>query len=97
MYKVSRYGYGALCLRWSKDEKKHPQPSYVIKVPESIVSDMEAIQHVIPSVLEKKIDPNDVAVITNTSKALKNDLSKSIFTKVLGDKFKKAQNPNDNK
>lgn len=92
MFSLFRYGHGALCLKWPEKKK---EPRYLVKVPESIVEDLEAIQHVMPSVQKKKMDPNDVVAITKTSKALKTDVAKSIFKKVLADRSQKTQDPND--
>jgi len=80
MFMVFRYGHGALCLKWA-DVKK---PSHVVKVPESIVDDFEAIQRVIPYTQKEKIDPNELAAITKTWQALKTDVAKSIFAKAVG-------------
>jgi hypothetical protein len=92
MFEVLWYGYGALCLTWP--EKKE-EPPYLVKVPESIVNDLEAIQRVVPYAQKEKRDPNEMAALTNTSKALKTDVAKSIFAKVLSGKYIKAQDPND--
>ena len=95
MFTVSRYGHGALCLKWPEHRKDFPKPPFVVQVPESIVDDFEAILRVIPHTQKDKIDPNGLAAINNTSKLLKTDAAKSIFAKVLGDKLKKVQDPND--
>jgi len=92
-----RYGRGTLCLKWPKKDKKFPfpEPPYLVKVSESIVEDLEAIQRVVPYTQKERMDPNEVAAITNTSKALKTDVAKSIFAKVLSGKSGKVQDPND--
>jgi len=87
-----RYGHGALCLKWPEKKK---EPRYLVKVSESIVEDFNDIQQVIPIMQKEKIDPNELAAITNTSKALKTDVAKSIFAKVLSGKSGKVQDPND--
>jgi len=98
MFTVSRYGHGALCLKWpepKKESRQFPKPPFVVQVPESIVDDFEAILRVIPHTRKEKIDPNGVAAIDKTSKILKTDAAKSIFAEVLGDKLEKAQDPNE--
>lgn len=101
MFRVFRYGHGALCLKWSDYKKMFPKlpepkkPSHVVKVTESIIDDFKAIQLVIPYTQKEKKDPNEMAAITNTSKALKTDVAKSIFAKVLSGKSGKVQDPND--
>ena len=93
VFHLFRGGHGALCLTWPKKE----EPWYVVKVPDSnsIVEDLEAIQRVVPYTQKERMDPNEVAAITNTSKALKTDVAKSIFAKVLSGKSGKVQDPND--
>jgi hypothetical protein len=98
MFTVSRYGHGALCLKWpepKKESRQFPKPRFVVQVPESIVGDFEAILRVMPHIRKEKIDPNGVAAIDKTSKILKTDAAKSIFAEVLGDKLQKAQDPNE--
>ena len=101
MFRVFRYGHGALCLKWSDYKKMFPKfpetkkPSYLVEVPESIVDDFKAIQRVVPYIQKEKKDPNEMAAITNTSKALKTEVAKSIFAKVLSGKSGKVQDPND--
>lgn len=97
MLEVLWYGYGALCLKWPEKDKKFPfpEPPYLVKVPESIVDDFKAIQRVVPYTQKERMDPNEMAAITNTSKALKTDVAKSIFAKVLSGKSGKVQDPND--
>ncbi len=92
MFRVFRYGHGALCLKWPEKKKK---PRYLVKVTESLVDDFKAIQRVVPYIQKEKKDPNEMAAITNTSKALKTDVAKSIFAKVLNGKSGKVQDPND--
>jgi len=94
-FDVQWYGYGALCLKWPDEDKGWTKPEYLVEVPEIIVDDFEAIQRVVPYIQKEKIDPNELASITETSKALKTDVSKSIFEKVLADRSQKAQDPND--
>jgi hypothetical protein len=86
-----RYGHGALCLKWPEKKK---EPRYLVKVPESIVEELKAIQRVFPYTQKEKIDPNESASITKTSKALKSDVAKSIFEKVLADRSQKTQDTN---
>jgi len=83
MFRVFRYGHGALCLKWPDKDKKWTKPEHLVKVPESIVEDFEAIQRVMPYTQKEKIDPNEIVAIGNTKKALKTDVAKSIFAKVL--------------
>jgi hypothetical protein len=92
VFTLFRWGHGALCLKWPEKEK---EPPYMVKVSESIVGDLEAIQRVFPYTQKEKKDPNEMAALTNTSKALKTDVAKSIFAKVLSGKSIKAQDPND--
>ncbi len=101
MFRVLRYGHGALCLKWSDYKTMFPnipepnKPSHLVEVTESIVEDFNNIQQIIPIMQKEKINPNELASITNTSKALKTNVAKSIFEKVLADRFQKAQDPND--
>jgi len=101
MFSVFRYGHGALCLKWSDYKKMFPKlpeprkPSHLIEVTESIVEDFNDIQQIIPIMQKEKINPNELASITKTLKALKSDVAKSIFEKVLADRSQKAQDPND--
>lgn len=90
-----RYGRGTLCLKWPEKDKKFPEPLYLVKVPESIVDDSEAIQRVMPYIQKEKVDPSEMTAINNTSKALKTDVAKSIFAKILADRSQKTQDPND--
>lgn len=100
-FSVFRYGHGALCLKWSDYKKMLPKlpeprkPSHLIEVTESIVEDFNDIQQIIPIMQKEKINPNELASITNTSKALKTDAAKSIFAEVLRGKSGKVQDPND--
>jgi hypothetical protein len=92
-----RYGHGALCLKWPEENEKFytpPDPD-MVKVSESIVDDFEAIQRVMPFTQKKEKDPNEMAAIDNTSKSLKTDAAKSIFTKILSGSCGKVQDPND--
>ena len=84
MFRVFRYGYGALYLRWADYKnfpklQKLPEPPFIIKVPENIIDDFEAIKRVMPLAQKEKKDPNEIDTITKTSKALKNDIAKSIM------------------
>jgi hypothetical protein len=83
MFRVFRYGHGALCLEWPEKKKK---PRYLVKVTESLVDDFKAIQRVVPCIRKEKRDPNETAAITNTSKALKTDVAKAIFARLLNAK-----------
>jgi hypothetical protein len=83
---------GAICLTWP--EKKEG-PQYLVKVLESIVEDFETIQRVVPYTQKQKIDPNEVAAIENTKKALKTNVAKSIFENILAGRSQKTQDPND--
>ena len=86
-------GYGALCLKWPKEDPKKPEPKpeYLVQVPDTIVGDFEAIAKAMPHV--EKADPNAPAAIENVKKTLKSDLAKSIFEKVLTDRNARPQNP----
>jgi hypothetical protein len=103
MFTVSRYGHGALCLKWVGDYKKifpkftpkAKKPSDLVEFTESLVDDFKAIQLVIPYTQKEEKDPNEMAAITNTSKALKTAAAKTIFAKVLSDTSVKVQDPND--
>ncbi len=103
LFMVSRYGHGALCLKWAGDLKKRfpklapkiKKPSYLIEVTESLVDDFKAIQLVMPHTRKEKKDPNEMAAINATSKALKTPAAKSIFAKVLSETSGKVQDPND--
>jgi len=100
MFRVFRYGYGALYLRWADHKnvpklKKLPEPSFITKVPEDIVDDFEAIERVMPLIRKEKKDPNEKDSINKTSKALKNDLAKSIFAKISGEKIEELHDPNN--
>jgi hypothetical protein len=101
MFRVLRYGHGSLCLKWSDYKTIFPnipepkKPSHVVDVTESLVDDFNDIQKVIPIIQKEKKDPNEMAAITNTSKALKSNVAKSIFEKVLADGPRKAQDPNN--
>ncbi len=88
-----RFGYGALCLYWPKpdDEGIPPsrpnsilfvEPKGLVKVPESMIDDLEAIQKVVPLLQKENKDPNDTVAIEKTSQVLKNDLAKNIFLKL---------------
>ena len=55
MFRVFRYGYGALCLEWPENKK---EPRYMVKVTESLVDDFKAIQLVVPCIRKEKKDPN---------------------------------------
>ncbi|MBN1973201.1 MAG: hypothetical protein JW787_06150 [Sedimentisphaerales bacterium] len=88
-----RFGYGALCLKWPKpdDEGIPPsrpnttlfvEPEGLVKVPESMIEDLEVIEKVIPLLQKENKDPNDTAAIEKTSQALKNNLAKYIFSKL---------------
>jgi hypothetical protein len=92
MFVLFRFGYGTLCLKWPEGR---PEQEGIKKVPESMIDDLEAIVKVMPSIQKEKKDPNDTAAIDKTSKALKNDLAKSIFTKVSSQKLVKVKDPND--
>jgi hypothetical protein len=92
-----RYGYGALCLNWPKadDEGIPPsnpsmfiEPKGLVKVTESMVEDLETIQKAMPTIKKEIKDSNDTAEIAKTSQALKNDLAKSIFSKIPKEKKK---------
>lgn len=103
MFTVSRYGHGALCLKWVGDYKKilpkftpkAKKPSDLVEVTESLIDDFKAIQLVIGYTQKEEKDPNEMAAITNTSRALKTAAAKSIFAKVLSDTSGKVQDPND--
>ena len=58
----------------------------MIKVPESMVDDLEAIAKAMPSIQKTMKDPNDTAAINKMSLSLKNDLAKSILEKVTSEK-----------
>ncbi len=88
-------GHGALCLKWPDKDKGWTKPKYLVEVPESIVEDFNDIQQIIQIMQKEKINPNELASITKTSKALKSDVAKSIFAKVLSGKSGKVQDPND--
>jgi hypothetical protein len=94
VFSLFRGGHGALCLKWPDEDKRWTKPEYLVKVPDSIVDDLEVIQRAMPYVLKEKNDPNEIAALTNTSKALKTDVAKSIFAKVLSGKYSKVQDPN---
>jgi len=102
-FMVFRYGHGALCLKWVGDLKKLlpkstlkvKKPSDLIDVTESVIDDFKAIQLVMPHTQKEKKDPNEMAAITATSKALKTDVGKSIFAKLLSETSGKVQDPND--
>jgi hypothetical protein len=95
-----RYGYGALCLKWPKQEESifsatpssfnilFKEPEDLVKVPESMVEDLETIQKVMPTLKKEIKDSNDTAEIAKTSQALKNDLAKSIYSKIPKEKKK---------
>jgi hypothetical protein len=91
MFVFFRYGYGALCLKWPEGT---PEREGLKKVPDSMVEDLEAIVKVMPYIKKEKKDANDTASINKASAALKNDLAKSIFERVSGQKVPKAQDPN---
>jgi hypothetical protein len=95
MFRLFWSGYGALCLKWPKEDPKKPEPKpeYLIQVPETIVADFEAIAKAMPSVDKAKTDPNAPTAIDNVKKTLKTDLAKSIFERVLADEVLKPQNP----
>jgi len=90
-----RGGHGALCLKWPTEDKRWARPENLVEVPDSIVADFEAIQRVIPYVSKGKKDANEIYLITNTSKALKTDVAKSIFVRLLSDRPGKVQDSND--
>jgi len=89
VFNLFRGGHGAL---WP--EKKE-EPSYLVKVSESVVEDFNDIQQVIPIMLKEKTDPNDEAVLNETRNGLKTDPAKSIFEKLSADKPGKIQDAND--
>jgi hypothetical protein len=95
MFRLFRYGHSTLCLKWPDEDKRWTKPEYLVKAPESIIEDFEAIQRVVPYTQKEKIDPNKVAAIDNIKKALKTNVAKSIFEKVLADRSQKTQDPND--
>jgi hypothetical protein len=87
-----RFGYGSLCLKWPEGKQ---ESQGLKKVPDSMIDDLEAIVKVMPSIKKEKKDANDTASINKASAALKNDLAKSIFERVSGQKVAKAQDPNN--
>jgi hypothetical protein len=90
-FNVLWYEYGALCLKWPEG---NAESKFLKKVPETMVGDLEAIVKVMPSIQKEKKDPNDTASINKTEAALKNDLAKSIYNKVLTQKTRKIQDAN---
>jgi|WetSurMetagenome_2_1015567.scaffolds.fasta_scaffold120921_2 hypothetical protein len=99
LFRLFRYGYGALCLKWpdpnelpisSRTSMPLREPDGLLKIPESMIEDLDMIQKVMP-ILKKEIkDSNDTAAIAKTTESLKNDLAKSIFTKLTNEKIKKT-------
>jgi len=100
IFRVFRYGHGALCLKWADYKKmvpkfpESPEPSHLVKVPEGIVDDFEAIQRVVTYTQKENMEPHELAAITRCSKALKTDVAKSIFAKLLADSSHKGHDPN---
>ncbi|MDH7600303.1 MAG: hypothetical protein QHH07_11825 [Sedimentisphaerales bacterium] len=92
VFSLFRCGHGALCLKWPEEIEQFED---MVKVPEGIVDDFEAIQRVVTYTQKEKIEPNELDAINKTSKMLKTDVAKSIFAKVLSGKFGKVQDPND--
>jgi hypothetical protein len=89
LFMVRNFGYGSLCLnRLPKD--KLP----VREVPEATVDDLQAIQKVMPRLVQAKTDPNEAAAVSRTQKALKTDMAKAIFDQILTDRTRKDQDPN---
>jgi hypothetical protein len=86
MYRLFWSGYGALCLKWPKEDPKKPEPkpAYLVEVPDTIAVDFEAIAKVMPSLT--KADPNGTAAIDKVNVSLKTDLAKSVFQKIVADR-----------
>ena len=104
LFRPFRYGYGALCLKWPEQSELPissrtlmplKEPEGLLKVPESIVEDLEAIQKAMPLIQKENKDPNDTAALAKTSQTLKNDIATAIFNKVFVDQDKKEETPTD--
>ncbi len=91
LFRLYRYGYGALCLKWpepnelpisSRTSLPLGEPEGLVKIPESMIDDLDSIAKIMPSIQKETKDSNDLAEITKTSQVLKNDLAKNIFLKL---------------
>ncbi len=93
MFRLFWSGYGALCVKWPKEDPKKPEPkpAYLVQVPETIVADFEAIAKALPRL--GKADANAPATVENVKKTLKNDLAGSILDKIVADRNTQPPNP----
>ena len=93
LFRVFWHGYGALCLQLPQSDR-WPEPRYLVKVPNALVADLDAIQRVVPSLRKEKMDPNEVAAVDSVGKALGTTLAKSIFATVSAELPGTAADPN---
>ena len=82
-FNILWYGYGGLCIKWPEGREK---PAGIVKVNESMVDDLIAIQKVMPLIQKPTKDPNDTETINKMSLSLKNDLAKTILGKITAEK-----------
>jgi hypothetical protein len=68
------------------------EPDSLLKVPESMVDDLEAIQKAMTLIRKATRYPNDTVAIAKTSQTLNNELAKTIFSKISR---KKGQGQNN--
>ncbi len=85
LFRMYRYGHGALCLEWPQDERSnHHAFRHVRTISQTTVDDFTSIRRVLPAVSKGELSVDDAAAIGSTWRGMKTQIGKAVFDEIIG-------------
>jgi hypothetical protein len=85
LFRMFRYGHGALCLQWPQEERSTFHRSrHVPTVPETTVEDFAGILRLLPVLRKEQLSATDAAAIGTAWRDMKSPTGKSILGELIG-------------
>ena len=85
LFRMFRYGHGALCLQWPQEERSTFRRSrHVPTIPGTAVEDLESILRVLPVLRKEQLSAADAAAIGAAWRDMKSPTGKSILGELIG-------------